>query len=96
MENGAGYDRDPHNPERDPDRVEYLRRHVEAARAAIAAGVSLKGYFAWSLLDNFEWHDGYRARFGLVDVDFATQERRVRDSGRYWSSLATAGARAAR
>jgi beta-glucosidase len=96
MENGAGYARDPNDPTRDPARVHYLCRHVEAARAAIEAGVPLKGYFAWSLLDNFEWHEGYGARFGLVDVDFATQERRVRDSGRYWASLAAAQARAVR
>jgi len=91
MENGAAYDRDPDEPTRDPERVSYLRRHVEAARVAVEHGVPLRGYFAWSLLDNLEWHSGYGSRFGLVDVDFETQERRVRDSGRYWASLATAG-----
>ncbi len=89
MENGAAYADDPVDPRRDPERVSYLQRHVDAARAAIEAGVPLKGYFAWSLLDNFEWHDGYGYRFGLVHVDFATQERQIRDSGRYWGSLAT-------
>ena len=88
MENGAAYADDPDDPRHDPDRVSYLERHVEAARAAIEAGVPLKGYFAWSLLDNFEWHDGYGYRFGLVHVDFETQERQIRDSGRYWGSLA--------
>ncbi len=91
MENGAAYDRDPVDPTRDPERVAYLRRHVEAARVAVEHGVPLRGYFAWSLLDNLEWHSGYGSRFGLVDVDFETQERRVRDSGRYWASLAAAG-----
>jgi beta-glucosidase len=89
-ENGAAYDPDPADRTRDPDRTDYLRRHVEAARTAIASGVPLRGYFAWSLLDNFEWHEGYAHRFGLVDVDFTTQERRIRDSGRYWASLAAA------
>ena len=90
-ENGACYDRDPADPARDPERVGYLRRHVEAAATAIAHGVPLGGYFAWSLFDNFEWAEGYSRRFGLVDVDFVTQERRIRDSGRYWASLAAAG-----
>ncbi len=88
MENGAAYAVDRADPTRDPERTDYLRRHVEAARAAIERGVPLRGYFAWSLLDNFEWAEGYRARFGLIDVDFETQERRIRDSGRYWTSLA--------
>ncbi len=87
-ENGAAYDPDPADPTRDPERTSYLRRHVAAARAAIERGVPLAGHFAWSLLDNFEWAEGYAHRFGLVDVDFETQERRVRDSGRYWASLA--------
>ena len=89
-ENGAAYELDPADPTRDPDRVSYLARHVAAAHRAIELGVPLRGYFAWSLLDNFEWHDGYGYRFGLVHVDFETLERRVRDSGRYWASLAAA------
>ncbi len=89
-ENGAAYDPDPADPTHDPARVSYLRRHVAAARAALDRGVPLRGYFAWSLLDNFEWAEGYRVRFGLVHVDFATQERRIRDSARYWASLAAA------
>jgi beta-glucosidase len=91
MENGAAYDDDPQDPSRDPERVRYLERHVDAALAAVERGVPLRGYFAWSLLDNFEWHDGYAFRFGLVRVDFATLERRVRDSGRYWGRLAAGG-----
>jgi beta-glucosidase len=90
MENGAAYDDDPADPTRDPERTSYLRRHVAAARVAIQHGVPLRGYFAWSLLDNFEWAEGYGHRFGLVHVDFVTQERRIRDSGRYWASLAAA------
>ena len=89
-ENGASYNRDPADPTRDPERTSYLERHVAAAQAAIEGGVPLRGYFAWSLLDNFEWAEGYAHRFGLVDVDFETQERRIRDSGRYWASLADA------
>jgi beta-glucosidase len=89
-ENGAAYELDPADPTCDPDRVSYLARHVAAAHRAIELGVPLRGYFAWSLLDNFEWHDGYAYRFGLVHVDFETLERRVRGSGRYWASLAAA------
>ena len=90
-ENGAAYDVAVGGDRtRDPERLGYLRRHVAAARAAIDQGVPLKGYFVWSLFDNFEWHEGYAHRFGIVDVDFETQERRVRDSGRYWASLAAA------
>ena len=89
-ENGAAYELDPVDPTCDPDRVSYLARHVAAAHRAIELGVPLRGYFAWSLLDNFEWHEGYAYRFGLVHVDFETLERRVRGSGRYWASLAAA------
>ena len=87
-ENGAAYHRDPADSTRDPERTSYLRRHVAAVRTAIERGVPVAGYFAWSLLDNFEWAEGYGHRFGLIDVDFETQERRIRDSGRYWASLA--------
>ena len=59
----------------DPDRLAYLDAHLRACHDAIAAGVPLRGYFAWSLLDNFEWAWGYTKRFGLVYVDYATQQR---------------------
>jgi beta-glucosidase len=90
-ENGATYPEDPGDPTRDPERVSYLERHVDAVRQAIAAGVPVRGYFVWSLLDNFEWAEGYSSRFGIVRVDFETQERRIRDSGWYWAGLAAAG-----
>ena len=90
-ENGAAFDPDPADPTRDPDRVAYLRRHLVAARTAIEHGVPLRGYFVWSLLDNFEWAQGYARRFGIVHVDFATQERRIRDSGRFMAAVARGG-----
>jgi beta-glucosidase len=87
-ENGAAYADDPTDPTRDPARVSYLRRHLAAALRAIERGVPVRGYFAWSLLDNFEWALGYSARFGIVHVDFQTQERRIRDSGRFLADVA--------
>jgi beta-glucosidase len=59
----------------DPRRVEYLRSHVAAVGEAIDAGVDVRGYFVWSLTDNFEWAEGYRPRFGLLHVDYPTQRR---------------------
>ncbi len=59
----------------DAARVAYLREHLTAAQRALAAGVNLRGYFVWSLLDNFEWAEGYRRRFGVIHVDFATFKR---------------------
>jgi beta-glucosidase len=73
-ENGAAY-RDEVGPDgsvHDPNRVKYLKEHFKAAARAIAAGVPLRGYFVWSLLDNFEWGHGYSKRFGLVYVDYPT------------------------
>ncbi|NWF69763.1 MAG: beta-glucosidase [Chloroflexi bacterium] len=67
----------------DAPRVDYLRGYFAAALRAVEAGVPLKGYFVWSLLDNFEWAEGYSKRFGIVYVDYATQRRIVKDSGRY-------------
>jgi beta-glucosidase len=90
-ENGAAYPLDERDPSRDPERVAYLHRHLEAALAAIEHGVPLRGYFVWSLLDNFEWAQGYAPRFGIVHVDYETLERRVRDSGRFWASVARDG-----
>lgn len=76
-ENGAAYD-DPLPADgvvEDPLRQAYLAAHCQACAEAIAQGAPLRGYFAWSLMDNFEWAEGYRMRFGLVYVDFATLER---------------------
>ncbi|HEX6468569.1 MAG TPA: family 1 glycosylhydrolase [Streptosporangiaceae bacterium] len=67
----------------DDARIGYLRDHIAAVGAAIAAGVDVRGYFAWSLLDNFEWAYGYSKRFGLIHVDYETQERTWKDSA-YW------------
>lgn len=71
----------------DPLRVDYLKRHLQAARDALKEGVNLRGYFAWSLLDNYEWSHGYTKRFGIVHVDFSTQERTIKDSGRLYSEI---------
>lgn len=74
----------------DPDRVRYLEEHLAACGRAVRQGVPLAGYFVWSLLDNFEWADGYDPRFGLVYVDYATQRRIVKDSGRRYAAIIAA------
>ncbi|MEV7290399.1 GH1 family beta-glucosidase [Streptomyces microflavus] len=71
----------------DPERVRYLEEHLAACARAVAKGAPLAGYFAWSLLDNFEWAYGYDKRFGLVHVDYATQRRTVKTSGRRYAEL---------
>ena len=71
----------------DPLRVAYLRAHLRAIHAALEAGVNLRGYFVWSLLDNFEWSHGYSMRFGVVHVDFETQKRTPKDSARFYSTV---------
>jgi hypothetical protein len=93
-ENGAAFD-DVRNGEPvvpDPQRVDYLRRHVAALTRALADGVDVRGYFPWSLLDNFEWEQGYSKRFGLVYVDYATQERIPKQSALWYRDF-IAGAR---
>jgi beta-glucosidase len=72
----------------DPERVAYLRAHFAQAQRAIADGVPLLGYFVWSLMDNFEWALGYSKRFGIYYVDYQTQQRILKDSGRYLSEVA--------
>ena len=67
----------------DKRRVSYLRHYLIAAYEAIQFGVNLKGYFLWSLMDNFEWSSGYSQRFGMVYVDYATQKRTPKQSA-YW------------
>ncbi len=88
-ENGACYDDvvGPDGEVRDEARSRYLQRHLAALREVIAEGVPVKGYFAWSLVDNFEWAEGYLRRFGLVHIDYATQERRLKDSGKWYRSF---------
>jgi beta-glucosidase len=71
----------------DPRRVNYYHTHFAAAHRAIQEGVPLKGYFAWSLMDNFEWGEGYRKRFGIVYVDYATQQRIPKDSARWFAGV---------
>ena len=90
-ENGAAYPVDDAEPARDPARVSFLRRHLDAALDALERGVPLRGYFAWSLLDNFEWAQGYGPRFGIIHVDYQTLERRVRDSARFMGAVARSG-----
>jgi beta-glucosidase len=72
----------------DDDRVQYLREHIAAAREAIAAGANLRGYFVWSLLDNFEWAEGFTRRFGIVHVDFTTLKRTPKSSFNYLAGVA--------
>lgn len=71
----------------DTDRVEFLRTHLRACHRAIESGVNLRGYYVWSLMDNFEWSLGYAKRFGVVRVDYDTQKRTIKESGRYYSRV---------
>ncbi|MCW2877428.1 MAG: beta-glucosidase [Sphaerisporangium sp.] len=87
-ENGAAFD-DVVTGDRvhDTDRTAFLEGHLRAAHTAIEAGVDLRGYLVWSLLDNFEWAEGYRKRFGIVHVDFATQRRLLKDSALWYREV---------
>jgi beta-glucosidase len=89
-ENGAAY---PDVPEadgtvRDPLRVAYLEGHISALHDAITAGADVRGYFAWSLMDNFEWAHGYAMRFGLFRVDYTTLARHWKDSAHWYGEVA--------
>lgn len=84
-ENGAAF-RDAVNANdqvHDPRRLNYIREHLQQIHDAIQAGIDVRGYFLWSLIDNFEWAHGFSKRFGIVYVDFTTQKRIIKDSG-YW------------
>jgi beta-glucosidase len=90
-ENGGAF---PDRPDatgavHDLDRIAYLDGHLRASRDAIADGVDLRGFFVWSLLDNFEWAEGYAERFGIVPVDFATQHRTPKASARWFGEVAS-------
>jgi len=85
-ENGAAYvdEVGPDGFVDDPARTEYIKSHIEAMKVAIDRGVDVRGYFLWSLLDNFEWARGYDKRFGIVRVDFETMARTLKASGRWY------------
>ena len=93
-ENGAAFD-DALAPDgriHDDARVDYLRRHVDAVAHAMDAGADVRGYFVWSLLDNFEWAYGFSRRFGVIRVDYDTLERTWKDSAYFYRDLVTRGA----
>ncbi|MGI8306397.1 GH1 family beta-glucosidase [Saccharopolyspora hattusasensis] len=77
---------------RDGERIRYFAEHLRAVHRAIEQGADVRGYLAWSLLDNFEWAMGYSQRFGLVHVDFDTQQRTIKDSARFYSHVVAANA----
>lgn len=91
-ENGACYnmgpDADGHVD--DQPRLDYIADHLDALAGSIAEGIPVRGYFAWSLMDNFEWAEGYKMRFGLVHVDYDTQVRTIKASGRWYADIARA------
>jgi beta-glucosidase len=96
-ENGAAYDdervvEDGEVRVHDADRTDFVRAHLGAILDAVEAGADVRGYFYWSLLDNFEWAWGYEKRFGIVRVDYDTQLRTVKDSGREYSRIIAARA----
>ena len=75
----------------DGQRAQFVHDHLAQIGRAMSEGVPVLGYLHWSLLDNYEWHEGFAPRFGLVEVDYPTQERRVRSSARYLASVANTG-----
>jgi beta-glucosidase len=88
-ENGAAFDDipEPNGGVEDARRVKYIREHLQAAGQALRAGINLRGYYVWSLFDNFEWQHGYSKRFGIVRVDFPTQRRIPKASARFYSQV---------
>ena len=92
-ENGAAYDDEVSDDGgvHDAERTQFILDHVRAVGEAMAAGADVRGYFVWSLLDNFEWSWGYSKRFGIVYVDYETQVRTVKDSGHAYSRLIASG-----
>jgi beta-glucosidase len=87
-ENGAAFpDRLVDGQVHDAERTSYIGAHIAATAAAMRQGVPMAGYMVWSLLDNFEWASGYAKRFGLVHVDYATQQRTLKNSARHYQSF---------
>jgi beta-glucosidase len=94
-ENGAAYeDVVEHGAVHDAERQAFIRSHIDAVAAAIDDGADVRGYFVWSLLDNFEWAWGYNKRFGIVRVDYETQERIIKDSGLAYADIIAGADRA--
>jgi beta-glucosidase len=91
-ENGAAFDDRPDadGAVHDTARAAYLHDHLGAVLDAVDAGVPVRGYFYWSLMDNFEWAWGYSQRFGIVRVDYDTQERTIKDSGHAYAAIIAA------
>jgi beta-glucosidase len=71
----------------DPQRIDFTRRYLRELRRAVGEGVPVRGYFHWSLLDNFEWAEGYKQRLGLVHVDYGTQKRTMKDSCEWYRNV---------
>jgi beta-glucosidase len=89
-ENGmANPDSVEHGQVQDLARIDYVQRHLAALADAMAQGVDVRGYFLWSLLDNFEWNSGYSKRFGIVHVDYATQQRTPKASANWYRDFIT-------
>ena len=87
-ENGAAFtDIVTDNQVHDEKRISYLKAHLAGVRQALDEGSNCKGYYVWSLMDNFEWAEGFGKRFGLVYVDYATQKRIIKDSGLWYRDL---------
>jgi len=88
-ESGAAFDDhwDGNGNIHDQQRVDYLRAHIQTVAQVMRQGVPIKGYIVWSFLDNFEWSEGYRKRFGLVYVDYLTQRHIIKDSGHWYASF---------
>jgi len=88
-ENGAAFKDEWHGEAQvsDPQRVEYLRTYLQGVAEAVEQGVPLRGYFVWSLIDNFEWAEGYNKRFGIVYVDYPTQRRILKESALWYAAL---------
>jgi beta-glucosidase/6-phospho-beta-glucosidase/beta-galactosidase len=79
----------------DPQRIDFLTRHLRELHRGIAEGVPVEGYFHWSALDNFEWADGYKERFGLIYVDYPTGQRIPKDSFHWYAKIIASGGQAA-
>jgi beta-glucosidase len=93
-ESGCAYNDIPDANGVIPDgrRIEYHRQYLAAVARAIADGADVRGYHAWSLIDNFEWAEGFSQRFGLAFVDFKSQKRTIKESGRWYANVAAQNA----